>query len=140
MMVVLVAGLLALVYTAYIYPKKDAEMLLKLILLAIVLVIFCVKVRSPQYLVWFTPLLCVLAADDLRKMILVYLVQCTAFIEFPLMFRTFYTSTQYTDTALSSGWYTILVVFTLEYLVLFACIYLIVNPKDIVRHLQKARG
>jgi hypothetical protein len=140
MIVVLVAGLLALVYTAYIYPKKDAKMLLKLILLAIVLVIFCVKVRSPQYLVWFTPLLCVLAADDLRKMILVYLVQCTAFIEFPLMFRTFYTSTQYTDTALSSGWYTILVVFTLEYLVLFACIYLIVNPKDIVRHLQKAWG
>jgi hypothetical protein len=140
MVVILAAGLFALVYTAYIFPRKDPKMLLKLILVAIVLVIFCVKVRSPQYLVWFTPLLCILAADDIRKIILVYLVQGMAFIEFPLLFRTFYTSTQYTDPALSSGWYTILIVFTLEYLVLFTCIYLVVNPKDIVQHLQKVRG
>jgi hypothetical protein len=137
MFVILAAGLFTLVYIAYSYPRKDAKLLLKLILSAIILVIFCVKVRSPQYLVWFTPLLCILAADDIRKMILVYFVQCMAFIEFPLFFRTFYTSTQYTDLALSTGWYTILVVFTLEYLVLFACIYIVVNPGEIVQRIRK---
>ena len=136
----LVAGLILLVYTAWAYPKKDAKLLLKLILCSIVLVIFCVKVRSPQYIVWFTPILCILAADDIRKTILVYIVQMLAFIEFPLMFRTFYISTQYTDAALSSGWFITLVAFTLEYLVLFVCIYFIVNPGEIVRDSRKDRN
>ena len=139
MFICLAAGLLALVYIAYVYPQKNSKMLLKLILCAIVLVIFCVKVRSPQYIVWFTPILCVLAADDLRKIILVYIVQAMAFIEFPLMFRTFYVSTQYTGAALSSIWFITLFVFTLEYLALFGSLYLIVNPKEIVMQLQKGR-
>jgi hypothetical protein len=134
------AGLLALVFTAYMYPKKDARLLLKLILCSIVLVIFCVKVRSPQYIVWFTPILCILAADDIRKIALVYIVQALAFIEFPLMFGKFYTSTQYTDAALSTGWFITLIAFTLEYLVLFVCLYFIVNPGEIVQTLQKGRN
>lgn len=134
------AGLLALVYTAYVYPKKDPKLLLKLILCSIVLVIFCVKVRSPQYIVWFTPILCILAADDIRKIILVYIVQVLAFIEFPLMFRTFYTATQYTDMTLSSGWFITLIAFTLEYLALFVCLCFIVNPREIVRNLRKGRN
>jgi len=138
MFVMLVAGLLALVYLAYSSPQKDPVLLLKLVLTAIVLVIFCVKVRSPQYLVWFTPLLCILAADDIRKIILVYLVQCMAYIEFPLLFRTYYVSTQYTDPVLSPGWFTILIVFTLEYVILFACIWLVVNPKNLLENLRKA--
>jgi len=139
MFICLAAGLLALVYIAYVYPQKNSKMLLKLILCAIVLVVFCVKVRSPQYIVWFTPILCMLAVDDFRKIVLVYIVQAMAFIEFPLMFRTFYVSTQYTDPALSSGWFITLFVFTLEYLALFVCLYLIVNPKEIVQQLKKGR-
>jgi hypothetical protein len=129
-------GLLALVYTAYAYPTKDPRLLLKLVLCSIVLVIFCVKVRSPQYLVWFTPLLCILAVDDIRKIIMVYIVQALAFIEFPLMFGKFYTSIQYTDTTLSSGWFITLFAFTLEYLALFVCLYFLVNPREIVRDLR----
>jgi hypothetical protein len=140
MFVCLAAGLLALVYTAYMYPKKDARLLLKLILCSIVLVIFCVKVRSPQYIVWFTPLLCILAADDIRKITLVYIVQVLAFIEFPLMFGMFYTSTQYTSPALSPGWFVTLIVFTLEYLMLLVCLYFIVNPGEIIRNLRKGRN
>ena len=133
-------GLLALVYTARAFPKKDPALLLKLVLTAIVLVIFCVKVRSPQYIVWFTPILCILAADDFHKIVLVYLVQITAFIEFPLMFGAYYTSTVYTNPALSGGWYLTLALFTLEYLVLFICLCLIINPLDIIRKLQKGKS
>jgi hypothetical protein len=132
-------GLLALMYVAYASSRKNAILLLKLVLCSIVLVIFCVKVRSPQYLVWFTPLLCILAVDDIRKIILVYVVQLMAFIEFPLMFGKFYTSVQYTDAALSSGWYITLIAFTLEYLALFVCLYVVVNPREILQDLRNGR-
>lgn len=133
-------GLLALVYTAWAFPKKDPGLLLKLVLAAIVLVIFCVKVRSPQYIVWFSPILCILAVDDIRKVVLVYLVQALAFIEFPLMFGAFYTSTEYTSPLLSTGWYLTLVAFTLEYLALFICLWVIINPLEIIRILQKGKS
>lgn len=133
-------GLLALVYTAWAFPRKDPMLLLKLVLVAIVLVIFCVKVRSPQYIVWFTPILCILAVDDYRKIILVYLVQITAFIEFPLMFGAYYTSTVYTNPTLSGGWYLTLAAFTLEYLVLFVCLWFVINPLGIVRKLRMGKS
>jgi hypothetical protein len=140
MFVFLAASFLTLMYTVYACRQKNSQLLLKLVLCAIVLVIFCVKVRSPQYLVWFTPLLCILAADDLRKIILVYIVQLMAFIEFPLMFGAFYTSTQYTDPALSPGWFITLIMFTLEYLALFVCLYVIVNPKEIFRQVRSVQS
>jgi hypothetical protein len=133
-------GILALLYAAYGIPGSDLKLLIKLILCATVLVVVCAKVRSPQYIVWFTPLICLLAADDIRKIVLLYLFQGLAYLEFPLMFGAFYTALQYTAPALSSGWMITLVVFSLEYLALFVCLWFVVNPREIIHKLLQASG
>jgi hypothetical protein len=132
------AGILALLYAAYIIPGRNPKLLIKLILCSIILVVVCAKVRSPQYIVWFTPLLCLLAADDIRKIVLLYIFQGLAYLEFPLMFGAFYTAVTYTDPVLSSGWMITLVVFTLEYLALFVCLWFVVNPKEIWHMIRQA--
>ncbi|MDP2797275.1 MAG: hypothetical protein Q8N94_07175 [Methanoregula sp.] len=131
MYIFMATGILALFYIAYIIPEKNPKLLIKLILCALILVIICAKVRSPQYIVWFTPLICILAVDDIKKIVLLYIVQGLAYIEFPLMFGVFYTAVQYTEPVLSSGWMLTLMMFTLEYLALFVCIWVVVNPMEI---------
>jgi hypothetical protein len=133
------AGMLALLYTAYRIPGRDRKLLVTLILCATVLVVVCAKARSPQYIVWFTPLLCLLAADNIRKIVLLFIYQALAYLEFPLMFGAFYTALEYTDPALSPGWTITLVVFTLEYLALFVCLWFIVNPREILRKVRQAQ-
>jgi hypothetical protein len=91
-------------------------------------VIFFTKFHSPQYIVWFTPLLCLLVADDIYKVVLFYIVQVFAYIEFPLMFGSFYTNLEYTNTVGSSGWYITLVFFTLQYLVILILVISIIRP------------
>ncbi len=131
MYILLAIGILALLYIAYIIPKKDPKLLIKLILCSLILVIVCSKVRSPQYIVWFTPLICILAVDDIKKIVLLYAVQALAYIEFPLMFGAFYTALKYTEPVSSFGWMLTLTMFTLEYLAIFACIWVVVNPMDL---------
>jgi hypothetical protein len=138
MYILMGAGILALLYAAYRIPGQDRMVLIKLILCATVLVVVCARVRSPQYIVWFTPLICLLAPDDLKKIVLLFIYQALAYLEFPLMFGSFYTALQYTDAALSSGWMITLAVFTLEYGALFACLWLVVNPVEIVRRVRQA--
>ena len=131
-------GIVVLLYIAYTIPEKNPQLLIKLILCATILVIVCSKVRSPQYIVWFTPLLCLLAVDDIRKIIVLYIFQGLAYLEFPLMFGAFYTAVEYTNPVLSSGWITTLVVFTLEYVVLFISVWFVVNPKEIYYKIREA--
>ena len=131
-------GILALLYAAYKIPGKNPKLLLQLLLCAIILVVIAAKVRSPQYIVWFTPLICILVMDDIRKIAALYLFQVLAYIEFPLMFGAFYTSNSYTEIFPSAGWYITLVAFTLEYLALFVCIWLVVNPPKIYRKIRSA--
>ena len=133
-------SILALLYAAWAIPGRDPKLLTKLILCAIILVVICAKVRSPQYIVWFTPLLCLLAADDFRKIVSLYIFQAFAYLEFPLMFGAFYTALTYTEPALSGGWMTTLIVFTLEYLALFVCLWFVVNPAEIFRRVRQASG
>lgn len=140
MYVVMAAGILSLLYAAYVIPGWDMKLLLKLILCSVVLVVICAKVRSPQYIVWFTPLLCLLAADNVRKIVVLFIFQGLAYLEFPLMFGNFYTSLKYTDTVLSSGWMITLIMFTLEYLALFACLWFVVSPQEIFRRVRQASG
>ncbi len=130
-------GILALLYIAYRLPLKDPKLLLKLILCAIILVVVCSKVRSPQYIVWFTPLLCILAVDDIRKIAALLIFQALAYIEFPLMFGAFYTALTYTEPLLSSGWMITLIMFTVEYLALLICLWLVVKPGDIFNALKQ---
>ena len=131
------AGILSLLYAAYRIPGRDLKLLIKLILCATVLVVVCAKVRSPQYIVWFTPMLCLLAADDIRKIVLLFIFQALAYLEFPLMFGTFYSALTYTDPVLSSGWMITLGAFTLEYLALIICLWFVVNPKEILQKVRK---
>ena len=131
-------GILALLFSAWKLPQQDAKLMLKLVLCAIVLVVICAKVRSPQYIVWFTPLLCILAVDDIKKIAALFVFQTLAYLEFPLMFGAYYTALTYTDPVMSGGWMVTLVVFTLENLALLACVWLVVDPPRIVSSLQKA--
>jgi len=140
MYIVMGVGLLILLYAAFTIPGRDPKLLIRLILCATILVVVCAKVRSPQYIVWFTPMICLLAADNIRKIVLLYIFQALAYLEFPLMFGSFYTALQYTDTALSSGWMITLVVFTLEYLALFVCLWSVVNPREIYDKIRQASG
>ena len=96
------------------------------------------KFHSPQYIVWFTPLLCLLVADDIYKIALFYVVQVFAYIEFPLMFGSFYTNMEYTNTVGSYGWYITLMFFTLQYLAILILVFSIVRPsRGILGTLQK---
>nr|WP_319377182.1 glycosyltransferase 87 family protein [uncultured Methanoregula sp.] len=121
---------LFLLYSAYIDKEKKPVMLLMLIVCALISAVLFTKFHSPQYIVWFTPLLCLLVADDIYKILLFYLTQVFAYIEFPLMFGTFYTNLQYTSAVGSAGWYGTLVFFTMEYAALLLLVYLIIRPGD----------
>jgi uncharacterized membrane protein len=83
--------------------------------------------------VWFTPFLALLVADDLLKIGLFYLTQALAYIEFPLMFNTYYVNLRYVNPAGSWGWYLTLLFFTLEYLAFVVLFLLILLPKEGIR-------
>ena len=127
------AGILFLMYLAYRSPKKDPKLLVKLLLCAIVLTVICSRVRSPQYIVWFTPLICILAADEIKKIVSLFVFQGLAYIEFPLMFGAFYVATSYTSPALSGGWFLALAEFTLENLALLFCLWIVIEPIEVYR-------
>jgi len=129
--------LLYLLYNAYVDSEKRPVTLLKTLLCAIVAVIIFTKFHSPQYIVWFTPFLCLLVADDIYKIVLFYIVQVLAYIEFPLMFGSFYTNLEYTNAVGSSGWFLTLLFFTLQYLIILILVYVIIRPKNGL--LQKIR-
>lgn len=122
--------LLLLVYMAYADRETKEKTFLKYIVCAIFCLVFFTKFHSPQYIVWFTPLLAILVADDLVKTGLFYTSQVLAYIEFPLMFGSWYTNLAYVNPAGSSGWYFTLFFFTTEYIVLLALLYVTIRPKD----------
>ncbi len=132
----MVLGMLALFYAAYRIPGQNPKLLIQLLLCALVLAVICARIRSPQYIVWFTPLISILVMDDIKKIVSLYVFQAFAYIEFPLMFGAFYTSTSYTGSVLSTGWFITLIAFTLEYIALFVCVWLVVNPPDIYRKIR----
>lgn len=130
--------LLYLLYAAWTDEKKRPVTLLTTLLLALVAVIVFTKFHSPQYIVWFTPFLCLLVTDDARKIALFYLVQLLAYIEFPLMFGGYYTNLEYSHAAGSTGWYVTLLFFTLQYAVLIFLVLWIARPCDLFRAFRKS--
>lgn len=83
-------------YTLYKSPKT-ITILLKCILVSIMAIVFLMQYRSPQYIVWFMPILAILVADRIESILIFIVVQILAFIEFPLAFYFLYTNTQYTS-------------------------------------------
>ena len=120
--------LLLLLVLAFRKDRFGPETLLKFILLAVFVVVFCMKYHSPQYFLWFTPFICILIADSIQKIVLFFVVQILTFIEFPLMFGTYYTNGNYLMPAGSAGWYVTLLFFILEYSTLMLLVYSVVIP------------
>ena len=121
--------ILYLLYNSFIDTVKRPVTLVKTLLCAFITVILFTKFHSPQYIVWYTPFLCLVVVDDIFKIILFYIVQVLAYIEFPLMFGSFYTNQEYTNPAGSYGWYLTLLFFTLQYLVLLILVFVIIHKK-----------
>jgi hypothetical protein len=122
--------LLLLVYMAYADREMSEKRLLKYVLCGIFCLVFFTKFHSPQYIVWFTPLLAILVADDLVKIGLFFFSQLLAYIEFPLMFGNWYTNLAYTNPVGTSGWYLTLGFFTLEAIVFIVLLYYTVRPEE----------
>jgi hypothetical protein len=121
--------LLLLVYIAYADNQMKEKTFLKFVLCAVFSLVFFTKFHSPQYIVWFTPLLAILVADDMVKIALFYASQILAYIEFPLMFGSWYTNLEYVNPTGSAGWYLTLFFFTIEYLILIVLLYYAVRPQ-----------
>ncbi|MDD1670957.1 MAG: hypothetical protein LUQ67_06580 [Methanomicrobiales archaeon] len=122
-------GVYASTATYTLDRRKSPVTLLKLTGFAIFAFVFFSKFHSPQYIVWYTPFLALLVAGDLLKTGLFYLVQALAYLEFPLLFGTFYVNLNYLSPAGSAGWYLTLLFFTLEYLALILLFALAVRPE-----------
>jgi hypothetical protein len=142
MTVLLVLAILFLVWVGWKEAGKSPVTLLKLIACTIFAIVLLSKFRSPQYILWFTPLLALLVAGNPLKTGLFYLTQALAYIEFPLMFGVFYVNLKYLNPV-GSGWYSFtLVFFTLEYLALILLFVLVLRPKEGIRNKLRelARG
>jgi hypothetical protein len=122
--------LLFLLAIAYIEPKKDARFLVKLMAVSIFVVVFCMAYHSPQYVVWYTPFVCLLVADSLQGIILLYVTQAITYIEFPLSFGALYTNTSYASSAGTPGWYLALALFTVDIVAYLLLMYVAVNPTN----------
>lgn len=132
--------LLALVYVAFTMEKISRTDLLKLIVLSIFSVVFLMKYHSPQYLVWFTPFVCLLVVDRLYAMALFFFAQLVSYMEFPLLFGFLYTNVEYLNPVHSMGNLITLAFFCLEYLVLVLLIIVAVNPSiDNVKKILKEK-
>jgi hypothetical protein len=131
----LIMGLvmLLLLWIGWKDSRKNPVTLLKLTGCAIFAFVLFSKFHSPQYIVWYTPFLALLVAGNLLKTGLFYLVQALAYIEFPLLFGTFYVNLNYLNPAGSGGWYITLLFFTVEYLALILLFFLALRPEGGMR-------
>jgi hypothetical protein len=123
--------LLFLVFIAYTREKFSQTTFLKLTLLSIFAVVFLMKYHSPQYLVWYTPLVCLLVVDRFYAMVLFFLAQIFTYMEFPLLFGVFYTNVEYLNPVNSGGYLLTVVFFCIEYLILILLIFVAVNPSTV---------
>lgn len=129
--------LLLLLSVAYTRRDNNPETFMKILLLAVFSLVFFTKFHSPQYGLWFTPLVCLFAARDTTRTLLFYITQAFGYIEFPLLFGIGYVNLQYVSPPGSAGWYMMLVFFSLEYLVLLALVFLIIRPAGGMGNLVK---
>lgn len=131
-------SIITLMYVAFKCKQWDPVILLKFILCAIMIIVLSFKVRSPSYILWFTPLLCILIADNIYKIGLFYMFQILAYIEFPLTFWSLWTNIEYTNPMYSTNWYLALILFTLEFSSLLILVWLAVEPIKIYKQIFKS--
>jgi len=124
----MVVALLALLFYGWIVRNQKEKTLIKLVALALFVIVFCMKYHSPQYILWFLPLVCLLVADSLAGIAIFYITQIIAYIEFPLAFGTLYVNTSYVSHVDTPGWYFAWLFFTVESILFIVLMYLAVRP------------
>jgi len=101
--------LMVLVFLGAVYwmsrnPGSETRMM-KMVLLSLVVLIFFIQYRSPQYTAWLVPFAALLVAGDVPGILSFYLVQVLGYIEFPLSFRAVWVNQEW-----KSGWAPVLFV------------------------------
>jgi len=134
--ILIIAIMSVIFYFAYIHDPKDPKLLIEFSLIALFSVVAFTKFHSPQFLLWFTPLICILIAGNFVKMGLFYLLQILAFIGFPIAWNILYTNALYTSPISTPMGQITLVFFTVEYAVMFLLVWLSVEPKNLINLLR----
>jgi hypothetical protein len=124
-LVLTVSFLIWVAYKSTLTPRN----LLSLCLIALVALIVCVPHHSPQYMIWFIPILALLAAGNLYAVILFYLFQAIEYIKFPVMYYRNWTNAGY----LPQNWLATAVFFSLEFIVLFYLVWITAKPMEMIR-------
>jgi hypothetical protein len=119
---IIIVGLLIVAFKM----KKMSELnLIQFICVSLVAVIVFSRFHSPQYFMWITPFFAILVADDIYKILVFFIVQFFAFIEFPIIFGNYYTNVSYVSDVGSYNWYITLLFFTIEYIFIFILLKMI---------------
>lgn len=131
-MVLIISGL---IYVGYKAQKKDPSLLIKLIVCSIFTVVIFMQFNSPNYWTWGVPLICILAVDSIRKMMILISSQAISYIVFPLTFYTVWGNPSYTGEVGSPLWYIALFLFTIQFAVTVALLWFTVNPPEIYKQI-----
>jgi hypothetical protein len=120
----LVLALAYLIVRAYTRECMCDRALCGYVACALMMIVFCMSYRSPEYIMWFMPLLALLVVEN-RKMIYAYvLLQVLTFIEFPGLFGKLWVNNKYLGELGSFNWYVMLLFYTLEFAVMGYLIYM----------------
>lgn len=117
----------SLLVFSYFNGISSPQRLLVLTYLTLFAVIFFTKFHSPQYLVWVTPFMALALCGSISRVVLFYIFQGIAYIEFPLMWNVLYVNQQYLAPYGSSGWYAALGFFAVEAFVFLVVTYAIIT-------------
>ena len=110
------------VYLLYKYYKSENTNynLLKYVALIVTIFVFCNKVFSPQYILWFAPFLALMFVNNKKEIFVYYLAQVVVLIEFPILVNKIYMLGDYM-TLEGQVW------FIFKWIVMFVVLWMIVK-------------
>lgn len=101
--------------------RKSPVLLIEVITVALIITVFSAALHSPQYMMWYTPFLCLLVGSDLILIGLLVLTHLLAYIEFPLLFGSVWTNAGYVNNGVAIG------LFGAEYLTMLLLLIMIIS-------------
>ena len=125
---VLVVVLGVLVWSSYHNTQRKPVELLKYSLLALTALIVFVPHHSPQYMIWIVPILAILAANDMWKILWFYVLQVMLYVKFPLTYYSNWTNAGYNP----DNWGITLAFFIVQFAVLGYLLWVVVKPFDFI--------
>ena len=110
------------IFLLYKYYKSENTNynLLKYVTLSVMLFVFCNKIFSPQYILWFAPFLALLLVNNKKEIFIYYLAQAVVLIEFPILVNKIYALNDYL-TLYGQIW------FVFKWAVLFVALWLVIK-------------